>query len=572
MCRAQTETGRRCPCDTSEARRLRRHNAQARAAHPITAPVIAPLLEEPVVIHEQGLKEPDYSVGGEKMQEIHDLTATISVLKELMVNPRGVNSERPQKITLPTGEKLEILEREFVVTDENGDEVNRGSFYELTSYAEQATIILGNKIHEVIQARSGIKDEELLEDELASIAPAQAELDEAQAKAKNNWENLYAQYGGRDAYHQLRYGGDNPEASQLARDQYEEARALDAAAWEARQKFEQIMREGGEEGKRKLAKQREVLIETLKEIRSLGGEVEVADNSHKKVLASFRETLNVYPSSWVEESNNREPPRIKFTKSRAHYSDSRWQNTAKIVPRRRSVLKPEGWTPDPMNQDELGEWIKMDENNTWKNPDTGVTHEHYTEPGTSGWMRPQLEFASTYRRDPQTKPSGRGWIKAEVWENNKETGNLKTVWYRPSVRRESTTSQSQPEITISGETEEAQRRVALHEFAHRVEASGKTGSYIKALEEQFILRRTTDPTTGEREKLQTIYKGTKERGRADNFVNLYMGKEYDSGYREILSTGAEAVFHNSFGGLVGLGRQKPDLEMKKFIIGLWASA
>ena len=92
------------------------------------------------------------------------------------------------------------------------------------------------------------------------------------------------------------------------------------------------------------------------------------------------------------------------------------------------------------------------------------------------------------------------------------------------------------------------------------------------MEEAFLKRRTTDPTTGERENLQTIYKGTKERGRPDNFVNLYMGKEYSDGSREVLSTGAEAVFHGSFGSLVGLGRQKADPEMKKFIIGLWASA
>jgi hypothetical protein len=131
-------------------------------------------------------------------------------------------------------------------------------------------------------------------------------------------------------------------------------------------------------------------------------------------------------------------------------------------------------------------------------------------------------------------------------------------------------------VIKSGQTQAA-KNVALHELAHRIEASPKVGRYITTMEEQFLTSRTTDKDTGVRESLVQIYPRSKEYGRKDDFTDLYMGKEYPTDhsgtrYREVLSTGAEAVFGTSFGNLAGLGRKKPDQDMRNFIIGLWASA
>ena len=582
MCRAVGESGRRCPCDTSEARRLRRHNAQARASHEIQSPVMVPELDvAETELYEQGFKEPDYSVGGEKIQEVHDAVAQIASLREAILSPLERTKLTYKKLILPTGEQVEINEHGVSISNSDGEFIEGGTPNLLIPYVEKATIHLGDKIHEIVEARSGIRDEEVLEDELAALAPTEAELEEKTAEAKAAWEELYETYGGQNEFYAVFHNRQDEEAYNKAREGWNRARELDQEKYEVARRLAQLASQGSKDANEKMAKQRETLIETLKEIRSLGGEVAVADNSHKKVLAGFQEAVSLYPSTWIEASNKRTPPRIKFTKSRAHYTDVAWQNQAKVVPRRMATLKPEGWEPDPNNSRELGEWIRMDEHGSWTDPDTGMRYEHYLEPGKVAWMQPHIEYARNYgRSNPEEKPKGRGWQRAEVAERKYDhelgkmydTGNKEVVWYRQSTRRMSISSEAQPELTVSGEDAAAQKRVALHEFAHRVEASGPNGLYLKSMEEAFLKRRTTDPTTGERETLQTIYKGTKERGRPDNFVNLYMGKEYSDGSREVLSTGAEAVFHGSFGSLVGLGRQKADPEMKKFIIGLWASA
>ena len=142
MCRAVGESGRRCPCDTSEARRLRRHNAQARASHEIQSPVMVPELDlTETELYEQGFKEPDYSVGGEKIQEVHDAVAQIASLREAILSPLERTKLSYKKLVLPTGEQVEINEHGVSISNSNGEFIEGGTPNLLIPYVEKLSLI-----------------------------------------------------------------------------------------------------------------------------------------------------------------------------------------------------------------------------------------------------------------------------------------------------------------------------------------------------------------------------------------------------------------------------------------------
>lgn len=75
-------------------------------------------------------------------------------------------------------------------------------------------------------------------------------------------------------------------------------------------------------------------------------------------------------------------------------------------------------------------------------------------------------------------------------------------------------------------------------------------------------------------KGQALYDATIEYARQADFMDVYVGREYvTSSHREVLSTGAEAMFHGNFGGFVGLDENyKADLDHRGFVLGVFATA
>lgn len=99
------------------------------------------------------------------------------------------------------------------------------------------------------------------------------------------------------------------------------------------------------------------------------------------------------------------------------------------------------------------------------------------------------------------------------------------------------TSSKPAEFYVSGDTAAARAKVALHEMGHRMEHMIPE---IKRLEYEFYQRRTA----GEAKKTLPGY-SSKEKGRLDDFLNPYMGKDYgntESSFYEILSMGLEGVY------------------------------
>jgi hypothetical protein len=248
--------------------------------------------------------------------------------------------------------------------------------------------------------------------------------------------------------------------------------------------------------------------------------------------------------------------------------------------------KPKDWTPDPHDRSE-SHYISMNGSDSWTDPLSGIVHESYSmykdENETRSWVCMSYE----YYRGSGTPPKSGNWEKVEHYEEKYvsgegfvRTGNLETRYRKPKTTRsrESSTYTAELTVTKDGQSfvgDDKGMRVAMHEFAHRVEA---TTPHITAYEDAFLKRRAGHlPVEGNSEvtpeKLSSIYSGKKEVGFKDNFPSHYMGKVYHgSSYKEILSMGMESVFSGTNGGLVGLDNYSADADYKKFILGVLASS
>lgn len=569
MCQIKTHAGqpaseRRCDCDTSAARRLRRHNATAIAVFSDQATPLMDRSEAEPVIEEVDVEKLT-------MQTIESIANDVQTIKKFMDDHNSGNYTEPTTITLEDGTEHEIS--------------RRTRYTELAAIAEKQTIKLGDTINQLVEYRTGITDasiaevnkaeKERLEKQLIEILAAKASIDSYKAETWPAFTDETGKTFNSDTMCYRAMKADNPDALAY----YDRCKQHNETGTQYQANLNKAFRGKDDETIKLTAMKRAELIKVLSEMREIGGTIKVADNSSKPAIKVLQEVEQVYPRAWVEASNQDTAFRAKTTVSRAHYSGGSFQDSYKVSDKRSMQTKDKDWVPDPLNRYQAGEWIKTDENGDWTDPATGAEYSTNPLSNEQGWIYTDLEYKYSYRNSVNNelvKPKGNGWklkqIREETYDPATRTHATKLVelYARPVKERKRISSTLQPELTISGKGKDGYE-VGLHEFAHRVENTKTVGVYIEALEEAHIKRRTTDED-GVQQKLQKIYAGKKEYGRPDNFADLYMGKEYSQGYREILSTGAESVFGDSFGGLIGLGNYKSDPEMKGLIVGLWASA
>lgn len=329
----------------------------------------------------------------------------------------------------------------------------------------------------------------------------------------------------------------------------------------------------------------------LASVRPMGGTVTVLPESQKAGVKVLQEAAKLYPQAWVNEANAQKPVIVKFTEKRAHYDEVANHKTNVASPIIMESIKPVGWVPNPRSSLDYGYVEVNPATNEYYNEEFGHTVKMDAADGYKPWVYTQYnhfvqsEDKMKTMKDGSQQPVGRGWIQQEFdietnnWSTGEKTVRAEKVWIRKATRKREKVF-SAPEITVNDSATpyhaENGYRVAVHEFAHRMEHVGS--KFVPRMEEQFLKRRTTS-YTGEREKLQRAIDlapnssySANEVVRPDNFTNLYMGKEYTgSHFREVLSMGMEAIFSGSQGGLQGFGNYKPDLNMKNFIVGLLAS-
>lgn len=88
-----------------------------------------------------------------------------------------------------------------------------------------------------------------------------------------------------------------------------------------------------------------------------------------------------------------------------------------------------------------------------------------------------------------------------------------------------------------------------HEFGHHVQYRNER---VARRTRSWMRGRTKD------DRLTTIYKGTKERGKKDEFWTHYVGRVYDDGFQEGTSMGLQTFMDKRFGGWAQITKTDPD--------------
>jgi hypothetical protein len=610
MCRDDDHGGRRCPHDTSEARQARRVRARARAEYSSELSLKANV----DVVASSAAISPVVSV-----ERVRELQAEIREFE-------AAHTPLPYHLD-ESGERIyEVAGEEF--TDQGDawrrrDEVMEAKTVEagamVAALAAERSGVAQDAMQAYYQAESArLKavleanpDDPLTPEEEVRLAELRvevvnAELEyEAYATAhRDDYPQAWLDdFAGRTAL----YLNDHPD-DMVARAKLDEYMALldrtqqlraqcrelqdkkRATVADARKRYASLNSEYGRTDPvlaEMMLKRAEAYREILGEIRPMGGvELKVGADSHKKSVKVLQSALRYYPADWIEASNKAtefRPLRVKKTTARAHYTNGAYQKKSSRMPSVRSYIEDANWQPREnylhdhgaivVQPDEYGRAIHTLAN--------GYVYEASCAPGEVMVVKPDLEIWKDGGRQRMVAPPGRGWQK--VITNDIPYGKTEPEeyvnWVRQKTRVYESSKTVTAELTISpdgsGFQGEDGFRVAVHEFAHRVEATSP--QRISRIESAFLERRRKQSLTeGEEDKaeLTKIFEGSKrEVGYEDEFVNRYMGKVYPgSPYKELLSTGMEAMFAGSYGGLMGVAGTRRDDDMQHLILGLLATA
>lgn len=299
--------------------------------------------------------------------------------------------------------------------------------------------------------------------------------------------------------------------------------------------------------------------QAVAEVRTIG-EVPVAFQEKIRGAGTaevFSATIaSTFPDEWVKNSNELnelEVVRVTNAERRVHYAPSKehkspYTYTWPAKPDERDA-RFTGWQPEiGKDGNPTGKWEGLKRDTLMIEP-TPRTYKKYNVDGT---------------------PKGKGWKRGVVVDR----GQVIPVWVKDNetdAKSVASRSKASASITVDMNRSERERSHNIqHEFAHRVEDSNP---HLIALEKGFIASRTTGPD-GKRDPLIRHGIGKTEYVRADNFVKPYMGRDYQEEHEmtEILSMGTESVFGGKHGGLVGIGENKSDPEMRNWILGVYATA
>lgn len=561
MCRSGGETpgtqARRCDCDTSEARRLRRRAAAKRAEYATeTVAFVGTKIEpEPVI--------PTISAETIKAR-VENLNADKAAFTDLAAT-RGY----------PPYEWKGIQYNSWI-------EATDAARFEM----EQETVAIGENVAALADQISGY-DDTTIQNHLSEIQPAEelakiAEYTEIRSNAvKELNEVVPGQTFSEISYALYAYMRNNPEKA-------DDLKAILKRYTDAGGELNKIKAEvsdrmsGRSEFLQTTMKARtDAYREALAQIRPMGGELKtVSPRSDKKKAAVLQSVMENVPTDWVTLSNQAGEFVVKKTAGRAHYVSRKTHSVKEVVPHYKVRIYEKGTiTPEEAAAEGM---IPLSSDQTWK-PEKGTYSysARFTEGVEEAYVMPDWDYASTYGpKNADGSPKGRGWQpytysgKRFDRETGTSTSYTETRYRRQRTMRTEKESYSLPELSVDsqnsvlGGTTANGASTAQHEFSHRIETYNK---HITLMERTFVERRTTNPD-GERQPLQAYYTRSRERVRPDEFIDKYMGKEYSSDYYEVLSTGSEALFHGDFGAFEGVAQRKTDFEMRNFVLGLFASA
>lgn len=390
--------------------------------------------------------------------------------------------------------------------------------------------------------------------------------------------------------------------------------------------------------------------EALGEIRDMGGSFDLHSESSKPGAAVVAATGQVWPADWIEASNSC-PNKLHIGRGtrRAHYAHDteeeftkRGQGEAIIrdlqaggrftevtygpglkhlqrnvgVDDHGKPVSSSRWfegdrvstyaTYEPLTSSEKAQHGFDDSDNSyrvkeWEWRDVETADKEYDR-----YLRRNLTYRGVDVADDATIDDLKAqvsWRGIKVQKHPLEGGEIVTdpnfnngepFYRKPKVRQNPTGEEKVSQIRLSSDKvskvpdQDDRYRPAVHEVGHRMEYLVPG---LSEMTHSWRGRRVSESPTAEGRVLRPIYRGTREQGYTDEFVEHYMGKSYDDrasspfyrhptgvspqfkGATEIFSMGAESVMAGSNGGLIGLSaKHRPDPDMRHFILGVFATA
>ena len=555
MCRACSAGGRRCPGDTSEARRARRYAAAGKADPRVkdsvrgTPPAVAGgEVATPTPQHD--LTTPEGIKG--RAQELRTMMVAgsegLSECVEHMRENGSLDKETAQAIMQKHGVSDDIVE---YTEGQNGITL---PFVAMEKYERESTA-LGQKADQWL-------DGELTEQKQAYDDAVDAYLDAEKTykdiDAKTAWETKEGVQGMREAHD--------------ARDRTHAAVQEAKAAYYARKR------------------------ELMGQLRENGQELEwttAGTSTPARVNETIQASATFLPKDWIDSSNRLSanagnnpgvsesvlPVRVRESTSRNHYSPRNYVTKRETRPDR-SFYAPGLAEKTNIHSSPYHRVVpeeEWDENERrFGSPDEVLVQKYHV-------ARPPSFFsndpgAGALDDDGNFALKGRAAAGWEQYTYTDRDGEEQTVWRKPATRTSTNREYGIAELTIpkgqgrKGRTD----TTATHELIHRCE---DTNPSIPQMESAFLVRRTTN-ADGEREPLQRYYRDLpKEKVRPDEFIDRYVGKEYPGGqFHEVMSMGAEATFHGNHGGF----GKTPDPRMRRpertdddhhsFVLGAYLTA
>lgn len=584
MCRGKDCSGRRCPGDTSDARRARRYASAASsrsgtltASSVRSAPPPAPAVDERPEVEKLTEEAESLRSAIRSCEQIgRQSTEMLSGLRNVY---RGDGDKALSEFTRLLGEKLEaegVDPRFYGPGEGHLFDTETGNFR--WTVAEQKVVELGARTDAWL-------DGELLDDAQA-VADAQDAESAAEAAHKavddeirGVWESHIARFlkpeMGEDEIEEVRRH--NAERDELMKpllkrrdETYDEMYSARVATRAAKDAY--------------YVRKREL----LGQIRPMGGDVKWEDGgvkTSKSVGEEIAKAASMLPSDWIEMSNAAErgdtsiwrhqgyglkAMRVRESSKRSHYSSHKFVTKREVFPLRHAssfMGKTREEYAAEMASDPRKKIIPREQ---WTDSEVenasydGLVYEEcdVAYPGRS--FRADYDFFGPKRK---TKLDGRILVDEEGnltltgaaargWEKHEYTdryGDEQVCWRRTRTRVELTKEAGLAELTFPKGSEGSS--VTLHEMTHRCEDANRT---IGMLEARFLLRRTTDEN-GERHEDEPYYnteEHKKERVRPDSFVDRYIGKDYGSAtFHEVMSVGNEIAL---FGRMGGFGKVNND--------------
>lgn len=588
MCRSIADGGRRCPSSDpayrAAYRKARRAANTARAA----------------VIGEGGT----FEIPADHVWEPEHLNGVAQDIS-LLTDYRHHDQSYAQLLNLVTEENRERYDAMYGKEAVDAalrlkDQMGKPTVMEA---AEAAVIQVGYTVATEAEQRAGVSVARLPAQGEVFRSQTSAELDEIQAELEELYgheetgqqaarnkidqaikhsENMEKRYG-LNSYDARQARGQINEARQELRDLMDrpENQQLRSRMYELKDRQQRLRHDlarGFYEANQaeSLTKLSDAYVETLAELRNLGGDTTWNDRTTKKSAAAFQQVAEIFPSDWIDQHNAGPAVYARVSKRRAHYADRRYLEKKKRV-RSESIRIFD--TEDDFEMGRFGKGRYDDGTVTWRE----ATEEERQHAAPFQTVMVQEHWQTGTNRyggdvDPNRPPKGNHW---ELYRTDHGEGTL--IWRRPQHRMQTVEAEVAPEITTNplgyGTPDPAQRgdattqvsfSTSAHEMSHRFE---KVVPGIGDMEEAFLKRRTTHEN-GEREDLIDLYPGNRVRevARPDSFVTSYIGKEYGrKNSHEVLSVGVEAVFSGKYGGLVGAGRYEADTDHRAFVLGAMAT-